>query len=63
MMKKRTLNELRQVKDNVYEPRLDLAKEYIDRMWMANRTIDELMDKYPNDIDLGREIRKLKTKR
>tara|TARA_R110000765_G_scaffold382303_1_gene473575 strand:- start:357 stop:548 length:192 start_codon:yes stop_codon:yes gene_type:complete len=63
MMKKRTLNEIRQVKDNVYEPRLDLAKEYIDRMWMANRTIDELMDKYPNDIDLGREIRKLKTKR
>ena len=62
-MKKRTLNEIRQVKDNVYEPRLDLAKEYIDRMWMANRTIDELMDKYPNDIDLGREIRKLKTKR
>ena len=58
MMKKRTLNELRQVKDNVYKPRLDLAKEYT-----ASKTIDELMDKYPNDIDLGREIRKLKTKR
>jgi len=62
-MKKKTLNELRQVKDNVYKPRLDLTKEYIDRMWMANRTIDELVDKYPNDIDLGREVRKLKTKR
>lgn len=57
-MKKRTLNELRQVKDTVYKPRLDLAKEYT-----ASKTIDELVDKYPNDIDLGREIRKLKTKR
>jgi len=57
-MKKRTLNELRQVKDNVYKPRLDLTKEYT-----ASKTIDELVDKYPNDIDLGREIRKLKTKR
>ena len=57
-MKKRTLNELRQVKDNVYKPRLDLTKEYTD-----SKTIDELVDKYPNDIDLGREIRKLKTKR
>jgi hypothetical protein len=61
MSKKRTLNELRQVKDNVYKPKIDLAKEYSDRMGMANK-IDELVDKYPNDIDLGREVRKLKTK-
>ena len=58
MKKKRTLNELRQVKDTVYKTRLDLAKEYTN-----SKTIEELIDEYPNDTDLGREVRKLKTKR
>jgi hypothetical protein len=57
-MKKKTLNELRQVKDTVYKPRLDLAKQYSN-----SKTIDELIERYPNDTDLGREVRKLKTKR
>ena len=57
-MKKKTLNELRQVKDTVYKPRLDLAKQYTN-----SRTIDELIERYPNDTDLGREVRKLKTTR
>ncbi len=57
-MKKKTLNELRQVKDTVYKPRLDLAKQYTN-----SKTIDELINKYPNDTDLGREVRKLKTTR
>lgn len=56
-MKKKTLNELRQVKDAVYKPRLDLAKEYTN-----SKTIDELIEEYPNDTDLGREVRKLKNK-
>tara|TARA_R110002012_G_scaffold180562_1_gene346417 strand:+ start:306 stop:482 length:177 start_codon:yes stop_codon:yes gene_type:complete len=57
-MKKKTLNELRQVKDTVYKPRLDLAKQYSN-----SKAIDELIERYPNDTDLGREVRKLKTKR
>lgn len=57
-MKKKTLNELRQVKDTVYKPRLDLAKQYSN-----SKDIDELIERYPNDTDLGREVRKLKTKR
>jgi len=56
-MKKKTLNELRQVKDTVYKPRLDLAKQYSN-----SKTIDELIERYPNDTDLGREVRKLKNK-
>ncbi len=57
-MKKKTLNELRQVKDTVYKPRLDLAKQYTN-----SKTIDELIERYPNDTDLGREVRKLKITR
>ena len=55
-MKKKTLNELRQVKDAVYKPRLHLANAHTN-----SKAIDELINKYPNDTDLGREIRKLKT--
>lgn len=52
MTKKRTMNELRQVKDIVYKnPRL------------SNKTrsnfIIELIDRYPNDTDLGKAIREL----
>tara|TARA_Y100001938_G_C7953200_1_gene360351 strand:+ start:511 stop:690 length:180 start_codon:yes stop_codon:yes gene_type:complete len=57
MKKNRTLNELRQVKDVVYKPKLNLKKEY-----QKTITIDELIAKYPNDTDLGREVRKLKSK-
>ncbi len=57
MKKNRTLNELRQVKDVVYKPKLNLKKEYKKTI-----TIDELIAKYPNDTDLGREVRKLKSK-
>ena len=56
-MKKKTLNELRQVKDTVYKPRLDLAKQYSN-----SKTIDELIERYPNDTELSREVRKLKNK-
>lgn len=57
MKKNRTLNELRQVKDVVFKRKLNLKKEY-----QKTITIDELIAKYPNDTDLGREVRKLKSK-
>jgi len=57
MKNKKTLNELRQVKDVVFKRKLDLKKEYEKSI-----NIDELIRKYPNDADLGREVRKLKRK-
>tara|TARA_A100000172_G_scaffold80097_2_gene68701 strand:- start:509 stop:688 length:180 start_codon:yes stop_codon:yes gene_type:complete len=57
MKNKKTLNELRQVKDVVFKRKLDLKKEY-----ERSINIDELIRKYPNDADLGREVRKLKRK-
>lgn len=46
------LNKLRQVKDVVYKPKQS----------KRTLTITELIEKYPNDADLGREVRKLKNK-
>ena len=46
------LNKLRQVKDVVYKPKQS----------KRTLTITELIKKYPNDTDLGREVRKLKNK-
>ena len=57
MKNKKTLNELRQVKDVVFKRKLDLKKEYEKSI-----NIDELIRKYPNDADLCREVRKLKRK-
>lgn len=52
MTKKRTLNELRQVKDVVYKnPRSSVKKK--------SQVILELINNYPNDADLGNAIRKL----
>lgn len=50
-MKKRTLNELRQSKPYGYK------SDPVTRP-----SILELIKKYPNDTDLGKEIRKLWTK-
>ena len=43
------LNKLIQVKDSVYKHDVNKEKE--------NVTISDLCDMYPNDADLGREIR------
>ena len=52
MTKKRTLNELRQVKDVVYKnPQSSVKKK--------SQVILELINNYPNDADLGNAIRKL----
>ena len=51
MAKKRTLNELRQTKEyykHPYDSELSLVKK-----------IKELIKKFPNDADLGAEIKKL----
>lgn len=48
-MKKRTLNELRQTKDSYYQH---------DDTPVSN-SINYLCSLYPNNADLGREIRKL----
>ena len=51
MVKKRTLNELRQEKTYGYtnpeQPR---------------PTINELINKYPNDTEVGKQVRKLRKK-
>jgi hypothetical protein len=52
MTKKRTLNELRQVKDVVYKNPRSSAKK-------KSQVILELINNYPNDADLGSAIRKL----
>lgn len=49
MTKKRTLNEHREVKDSVYETKkIDFDSQYLT----------DLVKKFPNDKDLGSEIRK-----
>jgi len=47
-MKKRSLNELRQSKDFGY-------KNKVVRKW----SVGEMCKRYPNDTELGREIRKM----
>tara|TARA_Y100000389_G_scaffold66659_1_gene62837 strand:+ start:2339 stop:2494 length:156 start_codon:yes stop_codon:yes gene_type:complete len=48
MVKKRTLNELRQEKTYGYKAKED-----------PRPTVQELINKYPNDTELGKQIRKL----
>tara|TARA_R110000751_G_scaffold296838_1_gene406206 strand:- start:511 stop:735 length:225 start_codon:yes stop_codon:yes gene_type:complete len=56
--KKRTLNELRQSKPFGYKP----PKSYFDfvkgTVNFDNHYISDLIKKYPNDTDLGKELRK-----
>jgi hypothetical protein len=52
MKKKRTLNELRQVKDVVYKNQRSSVKK-------RSQVILELIDNYPNDAELGYAIREL----
>ena len=50
--KTRTLNELRQVKDSVYKtPKVKVEEDFNPKHIM------ELVQKYPNDRDLGTNIR------
>lgn len=51
MVKKRTLNELRQTKDSVYE------NKQTKEVKINPTKIIELIKKYPNDYDLGNAVR------
>ena len=58
MTKKRTLNELRQSKTFGYQPPKSHFKLVEDAPKFDNRYICDLIKEFPNDTDLGSEIRK-----
>ena len=56
--KERTMNELRQVKDNTYTaPKAKVDNEYWRKVNFDCQHIADLIQEYPNDKELGREIR------
>ena len=58
MAKERTLDELRQVKDSVYTPpKSKLVNEYYRKVNFDPQYVVDLIKEYPNDQDLGKEIR------
>ena len=55
--KERTLDELRQVKTYGYTtPKV--VNEYYVKVNFDNQHIVDIIREYPNDLDLGKEIRK-----
>lgn len=57
MTKKRTLNEIRQVKDSVYTPPKTVGN-YYRKVNFDSQYLVDLIKNFPNDSDLGCEIRK-----
>ena len=58
MAKERTLDELRQVKDSVYTPpKSKLVNEYYRKVNFDPQYVVDLIKEFPNNQDLGREIR------
>lgn len=58
MSKKRTLNEIRQVKDTVYTPpKRKVVNDYYRKVNFDSQYIIDLIKEFPNDQDLGKEIR------
>lgn len=55
-MKKRSLNEYRQVKDSVYT---HIYEDELKTNKILSYILKKYCDKYPNDKDLGQQIRKL----
>tara|TARA_R110000824_G_scaffold107285_1_gene253413 strand:+ start:142 stop:354 length:213 start_codon:yes stop_codon:yes gene_type:complete len=56
--KERTMDELRQVKDNTYiPPKAKVDNEYWRKVNFDCQHIVDLIQEYPNDKELGREIR------
>tara|TARA_R110002020_G_scaffold381800_1_gene592704 strand:- start:10709 stop:10918 length:210 start_codon:yes stop_codon:yes gene_type:complete len=56
--KERTMNEIRQVKDNVYTPpKTKVVNDYYRKVNFDPQYIVDLIQEYPNDKELGREIR------
>ena len=57
MEKKRTLDEYRQTKDTVYRKPTETVQDYHKTINFDQQIIINLIKKYPNDTDLGKEIR------
>jgi len=57
MSKKRTISEYRQVKDSVYD-HPNKVKDYYKNINFDPQYIVDLIIEYPNDQDLGKEMRK-----
>ena len=58
MSKERTLNQYRQVKDNVYDTtKTKVVNEYYRKVSFDVQYVVDLIQEYPNDKELGREIR------
>ena len=57
MIKKRTISEYRQVKDSVYD-HPNKVKDYFKNINFDSQFVVDLIKEYPNDQDLGKEIRK-----
>ena len=56
MTKQRTLNEIRQVKDSYYNvPKV--VNEYYRKVNFDCQHVVDLIKEYPNNTELGREIR------
>ena len=59
MSKERTLNEYRQVKGNVYDTtKTKVVNEYYRKVNFDAQYVVDLIKEFPNDQDLGKEIRK-----
>lgn len=58
MSKERTLNEIRQVKDSVYNTtKTKVVNEFYRKVNFDCQHVVDLIKEYPNDKELGREIR------
>jgi len=59
MSKERTLDEYRQVKDSVYDTtKTKVVNEYYSKVNFDVQYVVDLIKEFPNDQDLGKEIRK-----
>jgi len=58
MTKERTLNEIRQVKDSVYDTtKTKVVNEYYRKVNFDSQYVIDLIKEFPNDKELGKEIR------
>jgi len=58
MSKERTLNQYRQVKDSVYDTaKTKVVNDFYRKVNFDCQYIVDLIQEYPNDKELGKEIR------
>ena len=58
MTKERTLNEFRQVKDSVYNTtKTKVVNDYYRKVNFDPQYVIDLIKEFPNDKELGKEIR------